>query len=69
MCSRYCCHLRDVFFARFSLMGALNDDYMKQCNEFLESMSMDEEDYRNLLKKAHQKMRSEAEAERNRLGM
>lgn len=58
---------RDVFFARFKLMGALNDDYVRQCNQFLESMSMSEDDFRKLLKQAHQMMRSDAEAERRRL--
>ena len=59
----------DVFFARFSLMGALDDDYTRQCNQFLESMSMNEEDYRKLLKKSHQIMRHDAEAERSRMGL
>ena len=59
----------DVFFARFSLLGALDEDYIKQCNAFLESMSMDEAEYRNLLKKCHKLMREDAEAERSRLGL
>ena len=50
-------------------MGELNDDYIKQCNQFLDSMSMTEEDFRNLLKKAHNMMRADAEAERSKLGM
>jgi hypothetical protein len=59
----------DVFFARFGLMGALNEVYIRQCNEFLASMGMDEGGFRELLKKGHQIMRREAEAERNRLGL
>jgi len=59
----------DVSFARFSLMGELNKEYMEQCTEFLLSMSMDEEEYRHLLKRAHQIMRADAEAERSRLGI
>lgn len=59
----------DVFFARFSLMGALNKQYIRQCNNFLAGMGMNEEDYRKLLKKCHQMMRDDADAERNRLGL
>jgi hypothetical protein len=55
----------DVFFTRFKLMGALNKDYVKQCDNFLKSMGLNEESYRDLLKKCHQMMRAEAEAERN----
>jgi hypothetical protein len=58
----------DIFFTRFSLMGTLNEDFVKQCNAFLDSMGMDEEGYRKLLKKCHQIMRADAEAERARLG-
>lgn len=58
----------DVFFARFSLMGELNEDYVRQCNAFLDSMSMNEEEYRTLLRKGHQIMRVDAEAERSKLG-
>ena len=38
----------DVFFARFSLMGALNQKYLLQCKAFLESMGMSEADYKDL---------------------
>jgi hypothetical protein len=58
----------DVFFARFSLLGMLDLEYSEQCNAFLASMGMNEQEYRELLKKAHQMMRDEAEAERNRIG-
>jgi hypothetical protein len=59
----------EVFFARFSLMGALNKEYTRQCNAFLASMGMNEEDYRRLLKKCHEIMRHDAERERSRLGL
>jgi len=59
----------DVFFARFSLMGELSQDYVEQCNAFLVSMNMDEEGYRTLLKECHELMRKDAEAERSRLGI
>jgi len=59
----------DVFFTRFSLMGALSKEYTKQCNDFLASMGMNEEEYRQLLKKCHEMMRADAEAERSRLGL
>ena len=55
----------DVFFLRFKLMGVLNKDYEKQCNQFLATMNLTEEDVRKLLKKAHQLMRDDAERERN----
>jgi hypothetical protein len=55
----------DVFFARFSLLGKLDKKFIRQCNQFLESMNITEEDYRKLLKKAHQIMRDDAERERN----
>ncbi|CAB9528764.1 Domain of unknown function (DUF1825) [Seminavis robusta] len=55
----------DVFFTRFSLMGALNDTYIQQCNGFLQSMGMTEQDYRTLLRKSHEIMRQDAEAERS----
>lgn len=55
----------DVFFARFQLLGKMNKTFIRQCNDFLSSMGMDEEQYRKLLKKAHQIMREDAERERN----
>ncbi|ACI65427.1 predicted protein, partial [Phaeodactylum tricornutum CCAP 1055/1] len=33
----------EVFFARFKLMGFLNKSYVTQCNDFLASMGLDEE--------------------------
>lgn len=55
----------DVFFTRFSLMGELNADFISQCNAFLESMSLDETEYRKLLKKSHALLRADAEEERD----
>ena len=54
----------DVFFARFSLLGQLNQDFVKQCNAFLESMGLTEGDFKDLLKKTHANMREDAERER-----
>merc|ERR1711862_357214 len=54
----------DVFFARFSLMGSLNEQFVKECNLFLESMGLNEEEFRVLLSKAHALMRDDAERER-----
>jgi len=53
----------DVFFARFSLLGQLNQVFVKQCNAFLEGMGLNEGDFRDLLKKTHQIMREDAERE------
>ncbi|GAX12632.1 hypothetical protein FisN_13Lh100 [Fistulifera solaris] len=55
----------DVFFTRFKLMGQLDAAYLQQCDRFLASMGMTEEEYRKLLKQSHALMREEAEAERN----
>ena len=54
----------DVFFARFSLMGSLNKQFVKECNAFLDSMGLNEEEFRDLLSKAHAVMRQDAEEER-----
>lgn len=55
----------DIFFARFSLLGMLDKNFVKQCDAFLDSMGLDESDFRNLLKDAHSLMRDDAEKERN----
>lgn len=55
----------DVFFTRFSLMGELNDVFIKQCTAFLKSMNLNEAEYRSLLQKSHDMMRADAEEERN----
>ena len=57
----------DVFFTRFSLMGALNPDFSRQCEAFLMSMNLSAGEYRTLLKRAHELMRHDAEEERNNL--
>jgi len=53
----------DIFYTRFSLMGELNHLFIKQCNDFLNSMNLSEEEYRQLLKEAHGIMRKNAESE------
>ena len=59
----------ESFFFRFKLMNAINEDYKKQCDQFLASMSMTEDDFRKLLKKGHDLMRKDAERERNLQGI
>jgi len=54
----------DVFFARFSLVGALNADFKRQSSAFLSSMSLTPASFRELLARAHELMRADAEAER-----
>lgn len=54
----------DVFFARFSLLGQLNNEFVQQCNAFLDSMGLDEAGFRQLLKDTHEIMRKDAERER-----
>ena len=56
---------RDIFFARFSLLGQLNQDFVRQCNAFLKSMNLTEEEFRDLLKSTHDIMREDAERERD----
>jgi inorganic triphosphatase YgiF len=57
-----------VIFARFKLMGKLDKEFVRQCDAFLASMGMNEEQYQELLKKAHQIMRDDAERERTMMG-
>ena len=54
----------DIFFTRFSLVGALNVDFKRQSDAFLQSMGLSPQSFRALLGRAHQIMRDEAEAER-----
>lgn len=54
----------EVFFARFKLLGQLNQDFVRQCDAFLMSMGMTEDDFRVLLKKTHEIMREDAQRER-----
>jgi len=53
----------DIFYTRFSLMDELNPDFVEQCNDFLESMNLNEKEYRKLLKGAHIAMQKNAERE------
>ena len=39
----------DIFFTRFSLLGQLNQSFVEQCNAFLESMQLDETNFRQLV--------------------
>jgi len=55
----------DVFFARFSLLGAIDQQFVTECSQFLSSMNLNEENFRTLLKTAHDLMREDAEKERN----
>jgi len=50
----------DVFYARFSLLGQLSKTFIKQCDNFLASMGMNENDFKLLLKRAHDIMRQDA---------
>lgn len=59
----------NVFFARFSLMGQLNKAYVEQCDAFLNSMGMTEEQYKELLQECHDLMRQDAENERSKFGL
>jgi len=56
----------DVFYARFSLLGALNPEFKKQISAYLESMGISPAEYREVLREAHDIMRKDAEAERVR---
>ena len=58
----------DIFFARFNLLGALNQQYVRQCDAFLASLGLNETEFRQLLKQCHEKMREDADRERNQLG-
>lgn len=59
----------DIFFARFSLLKALNQQYVRQCDAFLASFGLTEAKFRQLLKQCHEKMREDADRERNQLGV
>jgi len=54
----------DVFFSRFALMGALNQEFVQQMNGALRAMGMSAADFREVLSEAHALMRKEAEVER-----
>lgn len=55
----------NVFFLRFQLMGTLNVEYKQQCDAFLASMNLKEDQYRDLLKQCHDIMRKDAQRERD----
>ena len=59
----------DAFFFRFKLMGTINQEFKDQCDQFLASMNLNEDEFRDLLKKCHQLMREDAEKERNAIPM
>ncbi|CAK9079942.1 Uncharacterized protein SCF082_LOCUS38135 [Durusdinium trenchii] len=55
----------DIFFGRLGLIGALSADYRQQSSDFLSSMGLSPAQFRKLLKRAHNQMRKDAEAERS----
>jgi hypothetical protein len=57
----------ESFFFRFKLMNAVNEEYTKQCEQFLASMKLTEDEYRELLRESHRMMRQDAERERARI--
>lgn len=58
----------DVFFARFSLLGQLDESFINECSTYLESMGLNEQNFKDLLKETHDIMRGDAEDERNSVG-
>lgn len=54
----------DISFARFSLLGQINQKFVSQCNNFLQSMNLSEKDFKSLLKLSHDIMKEDAEQER-----
>ncbi|KAG7355086.1 DUF1825 domain containing protein [Nitzschia inconspicua] len=57
----------DAFFFCFKLMDSLNKEYIEQCENFLSSMKLNEDEYRELLSESHRLMRLDAERERDRM--
>lgn len=55
----------DIFFGRLGLLGQLSPDYRQQSSDFLDSMGLTAQQFRKLLRRAHDLMRKDAEAERN----
>mmetsp|Transcript_45108 Transcript_45108/g.102453 ORF Transcript_45108/g.102453 Transcript_45108/m.102453 type:complete len:136 (-) Transcript_45108:85-492(-) len=51
----------EVFMARFKLMGKLNPEYMSQAEAYLQKVSMTPNEFRDILKQAHNIMREDAE--------
>jgi len=58
----------DSFFVRFCeeppMVDALNQDYVDQCTNYLSCMKLTNNEYRQLLRDTHQRMRRDAERER-----
>jgi hypothetical protein len=57
----------DTFFFRFKIMNQVNEEYSRQCEAFLASMKLTEDEYRELLKESHRLMRVDAEMQRDRM--
>jgi Domain of unknown function (DUF1825) len=55
----------NIFYTRIKWMGKLNPLYVKQCQEFLATMNLKEEDFFAILQQSHVLLRQEAEAERS----
>eukprot|EP00434_Breviolum_minutum_P030786 symbB.v1.2.027225.t3/scaffold2778.1/size70658/3 len=54
----------DIFFGRLGLLGQLSPEYRQQSSDFLDSMGLTAQQFRTLLRRAHDLMRQDAEAER-----
>lgn len=52
-----------VFFTRFQLMGQVNPEYVREANSCLQQVGMTVIEFRELLREAHDIMRSDAEQE------
>lgn len=54
----------DVFYGRATLMGSISSEFKAQTDAYLQAINLDVDGFRALLKKAHDKIRADAEAER-----
>lgn len=54
----------DVFFSRFALLGAVDQQFREETEAFLQGMGLTPLTFRELLRDAHQLMRDDAEQER-----
>ena len=54
----------DVFYGRATLMGSISAEFKAQTDAYLQAINLDVDGFRALLKKAHDKIRADAEAER-----
>lgn len=50
----------DTFFARFVLLGTLNPEFTEQGERFLEALELGQGEFRELLRDAHERMRTSA---------